>query len=65
MLEDLIVPCAHTPADSLRAVNEPAFSTGRVAITVNDHGVTANTLLDEAGARALFNWLGVWLHTRP
>ena len=28
-----------------------------------DGGVTQTCALKEADARALFNWLGVWLHT--
>ena len=34
----------------------------RVTVTARSGRATTVTLLEEAQARELFNWLGIWLH---
>jgi hypothetical protein len=65
MSEPLKVSCAGGSEDHLYLSDATINGQGSaLQLTVYENNKDALIYLDESRARQLFNWLGVWLHTR-
>lgn len=62
--ESLRLACFELPHDTMDVLDEVARDQPVVSITLrNGASDVCSHTLNAEGARALFNWLGVWLHT--